>query len=111
VLAVFQPHRYSRTLHCHDGFLSAFHDCDFALITDVYAAGEDPIPGVTGEKLVAEIKSRNPEWNLHHVADLETARDRIVAEARPGDMIICLGAGSITRLPESLAEALGKKFP
>ncbi len=107
IIAIFQPHRYSRTLHCHEGFLSAFKDADLLFLTDIYAAGEDPIDGVSSQSLADAIRSAVPaEKTVTYVGDLEKARDQVSLIAQSGDLILCLGAGTITRLPDQLAELL-----
>ena len=103
ILTVFQPHRYSRTLHCRDGFLSAFRHSDVVLITDIYAAGEDPIEGVDAASLAAAIRRVAPaQQEILHVGDLAAARDAIIDRMKPGDLVLCCGAGSITKLPDQL---------
>lgn len=107
VIAVFQPHRYSRTLHCHEGFLSAFKDADVVFVTDIYAAGEDPIEGVTAQALVEAIKQASPAGKrIEYAGDLDLARGAVLNETSEGDLVICLGAGSITKLPELVAQRL-----
>jgi UDP-N-acetylmuramate--alanine ligase len=107
VMTIFQPHRYSRTLHCHDGFLSAFSQSDVVLITDVYAAGEDPIVGVDSESLVSDIqKLAKPSQQVLYVGDLVQAKKVALEKFSPGDLVLCLGAGSITKLPDQLMEGL-----
>ena len=70
IVTVFQPHRYTRTLHCRDGFLSAFRNTDELWVTDIYAAGEDPIPGVDSRSLVQDIQkvslglSESSTWGI-----------------------------------------------
>ena len=107
IVAVFQPHRYTRTLHCRDGFLGAFGGADVLYMTDIYPAGEEPIAGVSAEALVRDIGLRSPGKSVHYAGDLATARGRVLADFRPGDLVLCLGAGSITRLPEELTKGLG----
>ncbi len=107
VVAVFQPHRYSRTLHCRDGFLRAFHGADVVLLTDIYAAGEAPIEGVTSERLVEEMRRvALPGQQILHVGGLEGARDHVAKISSDGDLVLCLGAGTITRLPELLIQSM-----
>ncbi len=107
IIAIFQPHRYSRTLHCRDGFLSAFHHADVVLMTDVYAAGEDPIDGVHSSILASDIKRvALPHQEIHYVGDLPNACNKTMDYFRKGDLVICLGAGSITRLPDQIIERL-----
>jgi UDP-N-acetylmuramate--alanine ligase len=107
VIAVVQPHRYTRLQNLFDGFCTCFNDADIVLVADVYAAGEAPIEGASKDGLVAGLRAhgyRNvrPLGGAHELAPL------VHAEARPGDMVVCLGAGSITNwanaLPAELAE-------
>jgi UDP-N-acetylmuramate--alanine ligase len=109
IVTVFQPHRYSRTVHCRDGFLAAFRDTDVLLLTDIYAAGEDPIDGVSGESLASEIR-RNARGTqtVHYVGDLAAARLKVLSDLQQGDLVLCLGAGSITRLPDELVRDLDR---
>ena len=107
VIAVFQPHRYSRTVHCRDAFLGAFRDADVLLMTDIYAAGEDPIDGVTSEALAGDIRrATGGRGVVEYVGDLSAARARVLKLFQPGDLVICLGAGSITRLSDELIVGL-----
>ena len=108
VIAVFQPHRYSRLKDCWDGFLEAFSAADVIFVTEVYGAGEAPIAGLTAEKLTAELQKKMAipiyfaprEELLAHVGEF----------ARPHDVIITLGAGDITYLGQQLAEYPIKPF-
>lgn len=100
IITIFQPHRYSRTLHCQKEFAGAFKESDVVLISDIYAAGEDPIEGVTGQWLASKIGGAS------YAGDLEKAKTRLLAEIKPGDLILCLGAGSITKLAGELSKEL-----
>lgn len=111
VIAVMQPHRYSRLSGLMDDFAACFAGADSVIIADVYAAGEKPIEGVDRDHLVAAIKARGHE----DVVALETPdvlAQMIAAKAKPGDMVVCLGAGNITTwahaLPEQLQGIMGK---
>ncbi len=107
IRAIFQPHRYSRTLHCRDGFLSAFNVADEVFLTDIYAAGEEPIDGVNSAALVEQIRAVSPsEKTVTYAGDLSAARDLMLKGFDSGMLLICFGAGSITRLPEQLIERL-----
>ncbi len=110
IVTVFQPHRYSRTLHCRDLFAGAFQDSDVVLLTDIYAAGEEPITGVSA-KALAEMMQKNCAQGkqIIYVGDLEEAKKKILTDFRTGDLVLCMGAGSITRLPDQLIEHLGLK--
>jgi UDP-N-acetylmuramate--alanine ligase len=103
IISVFQPHRYSRSLHCHDGFLSSFLNSDLVILTDIYSAGEDPIPGVDSATLAADLKKvARPNQEVLYTGDLKSTQEYLTQSVSDGDLILCLGAGSITRLPEAL---------
>ncbi len=105
IIAVHQPHRYSRLSHHFDEFCSCFNDCDVVGIADVYSAGEDPIEGADRDALVAGLI----QHGHRHARRVDGADDlaRLVAEqARPGDMVVCLGAGTISGWANGLPEAL-----
>ena len=105
LVAVFQPHRFSRTAEHAGAFGRALAAADRVLLTDVYAAGETPVPGVSG-RLVAEAAAAAGAdvAYLPHRADLAAA---VAAEARPGDLVLLMGAGDITAVAEELAGLLG----
>jgi len=104
VIAVFQPHLYSRTRDYLADFAGSFADADCVLLTDIYPAREKPIPGVTGEKLYdAMIHRGAPVRFVPHKKELETA---ILAEMRAGDLVITLGAGDITQIGRRLVQTL-----
>jgi UDP-N-acetylmuramate--alanine ligase len=95
VIAVVQPHRYTRVRDLFDGFCTCFNDADTVLMADIYPAGEQPIDGVTRDALVAGLVEHGHRRARALVNPGELAP--LVAElARPGDMVVCLGAGSIT---------------
>jgi UDP-N-acetylmuramate--alanine ligase len=101
VIAVVQPHRFTRVSQLFDGFCTCFNDADLVLVADIYAAGEAPIEGLTREAIVAGLIERGHR----DVRPLDDPRDlalRIGELARPGDMVVCLGAGSITNWANSL---------
>jgi UDP-N-acetylmuramate--alanine ligase len=101
VIAVVQPHRFSRVAHLFDGFCTCFNDADIVLIADIYAAGETPIEGVSRDVLVAGVIEHGHR-NVRPLADPGDLPGIIRALARPGDMVVCLGAGSITGWANSL---------
>ena len=96
VIAVAQPHRYTRLRDHMDDFQQAFNDADIVFITPVYTAGEAPIEGVDSEALVAGLKQRG-----HHSAsmahDADDLASKLASVIQPNDMIVCLGAGDITK--------------
>jgi UDP-N-acetylmuramate--alanine ligase len=102
VLAVFQPHLFSRTLDQAEAFGSALLGADLAVINDVYASRESPIPGVTGE-LVADAARRAGHQGVRYIPRWEDAAALLAAEVRPGDVVITLGAGDVNRLAKDLA--------
>jgi len=108
VLALFQPHRYTRTRDLFDEFLSAFAGADTLFITDIYPAGEDPIPGVTAEALVQALKKRGGTEVLY-VPEKETLVEAVMPRLKPGDIVMTLGAGNIWEVSEAIVEALRKE--
>jgi len=105
VIAVHQPHRFSRLSSLFDDFCTCFNEADVVAIADVYAAGEDPIPGATRDDLVAGLIAHG---HRHARAILnEDDLERLVREqARPGDMVVCLGAGTISGWANALPARL-----
>jgi UDP-N-acetylmuramate--alanine ligase len=103
IVAVFQPHRYTRTHDLFQEFTGAFADADAVFVTDIYAAGETPMEGVDAESLAVAL-SRRHRGSVTYVPAGAGLADRVAATARPGDLVLTLGAGDITRLgPEILA--------
>jgi UDP-N-acetylmuramate--alanine ligase len=104
IFTVFQPHRFSRTLHCAPEFMTAFKDSHLVYVTDIYAAGEDPIEGVTSKNFVADLQRHSFEGQtVKYSGDLEATKAAILGQFKPGDLLLCLGAGSITKLAEQIA--------
>ena len=112
VIAVVQPHRYSRLNDLFDDFATCFNDADTVIVAPVYAAGEQPIPGVTHEELVNRIRSRGHR-DARVIDRPEALAPLIASRAAEGDYVVCLGAGSITQwaaaLPGELGALLGKE--
>jgi UDP-N-acetylmuramate--alanine ligase len=106
IVAVFQPHLYSRTRDFRDEFGVVLALADVVWVTDVFPAREAPIPGVTGEG-VATAARRAGATEVHYHADLATLADTLADELRPGDVVITLGAGSIEVLGGQILERLG----
>lgn len=107
VHVVFQPHRYSRTAALMADFGPALAAADHIVLTDIYAAGEDPIPGVTVETLADAIR-RATDVPLDVVPRLDDVPTLVAGTARSGDVVITLGAGSIGTLPDRLIAALAR---
>ncbi|HEX4863666.1 MAG TPA: UDP-N-acetylmuramate--L-alanine ligase [Acidimicrobiales bacterium] len=98
VVAVFQPHRYSRTEALWSEFGPALSDADILIVTDVYPAGERPRPGITGRLIADAVSASRPEAVVHYVETLAEAESLLREELRPGDLCLTLGAGDITDL-------------
>lgn len=96
VLVLFQPHRYSRTFHLMDDFARSFHQADAVFITDIYAASESPIEGVTGSALVDRLRAFGHE-SAQFVGPLAQGVAAISAQAREGDLLLTLGAGNVSQ--------------
>ena len=101
IVVMFQPHRYSRTNALVEDFYTAFHEADILLLTEIYGAGEAPIPGVTAEALLDGIKQHG-----HRHAHFEPTIDKLIDKAvdilAPGDVVLTLGAGNIWQAGERL---------
>ena len=106
LVVAFQPHRYTRTQALASEFNRCFNQADVLIVTEVYPAGEAPIPGVTGQVLTQGIK-RHGHRDATYVESLDEVAPELARRARPGDMVITLGAGSISRAGEALLKLLG----
>ena len=105
VLVLFQPHRFTRTRDLMPDFATAFGDADGLQVLDIYAASEQPIEGVTGETLVAAIREAGG-GRVNYAPSMAEAVERLAADARPGDMVLTLGAGSVSQAGPMLLEKL-----
>ena len=105
IVVAFQPHRFTRTAALMDAFGPALAGADHVVLTDVYAAGEERIPGVTLDALAAAVR-RSVSVPVETAPALDDLVASIVRAARPGDVVITLGAGSIGSVPDRLVEAL-----
>ena len=105
VIAVVQPHRFTRLDSLMEDFQQAFNDADMVLVSPVYAAGEAPIEGVDADALVAGLKTRGHR-SAATVADAGALAAALAGMVQPGDMVICLGAGDITKWAAGLADAI-----
>jgi UDP-N-acetylmuramate--alanine ligase len=108
VIAVAQPHRYSRLNDLMDDFQSCFDDADIAYVAPVYPAGEEPIPGVDHAALVAGIKARGHRA-AREIAGADALAETLSSEVAAGDLVVCLGAGDITKWAAGLAPAITAK--
>jgi len=103
IVTVFQPHRYTRTQHLFDEFLTAFNQADVLIVMDVYGAGEPPLPGVTAAALADGIRAHGHRNVTYLGGDRARVVDHVCELARPGDIVLTLGAGDVSQLgPEIL---------
>ena len=102
IFVVFQPHRYTRTLDLLDEFSGAFRDADTVIVLPIYAASEEPIPGVTAEHLASRIQGPT----VHYVPEFGEAVQLVAAQVCEGDLILTLGAGSVSQLAPQILAAL-----
>ncbi|MEQ3711044.1 MAG: UDP-N-acetylmuramate--L-alanine ligase [Tateyamaria sp.] len=107
VIAVHQPHRYTRLHHHFEDFCSCFNDADVVGITDIFAAGEDPIEGASRDDLVAGL-IRHGHRHARSVMSEDDLERLVREQARPGDMVVCLGAGTISAWANGLPGRLQK---
>ena len=105
VVAVFQPHRYSRTAALWQDFADSFADADHLVLTDVYAAGEVPRPGVSAELVLGAVLDSHPYASVAYLPGRAELRSYLRSSLRPGDLCLTLGAGDLTTLPDELMDA------
>ncbi|MFZ4793089.1 MAG: UDP-N-acetylmuramate--L-alanine ligase [Blastocatellia bacterium] len=105
LVVLFQPHRYSRTEALFDEFARSFYDAEVVLLADIYAASEDPIPGVSAELLAREIE-RYGHRNVRYVGGVPEALPALIELTRPGDLVLTLGAGNVWRAGEEFLAAM-----
>jgi len=105
IVVAFQPHRYTRTRDLWNDFVTAFNQADVLLVSEIYAAGEDKLPGVEAAELVREIRAHGHR-DADFVADLDGVLDRLAERVEPGDLVLTLGAGNISSLSARLLERL-----
>lgn len=104
IIAVFQPHRYTRSSYMRKEYGVSFNDADEVIVTDIYSAGENPIENVTSKLLVDSIRSQcTPNVRVTELSGLDNVIQKLKADVRPGDIIITLGAGDIHKVAEAIA--------
>ena len=108
LLVLFQPHRYTRSQHLWDDFCLAFNQADVLVMTDIYAANEAPIPGISGEALADAIRAAGHKQVIFR-SSMQEGIEYLLHEARPGDAILTIGAGNVGRALGELAILLGAK--
>jgi UDP-N-acetylmuramate--alanine ligase len=104
VVAVFQPHRYTRTASLWRDFSDAFGEADVLLVTDIYPAGESPVAGVTGRLIADAVSGAHPNADVRYVPTLDAAAAELRRTLKPGDLCLTLGAGDLTTLPDRFLE-------
>ncbi len=109
LIAVVQPHRYTRLRDNWDGFVECLDGADAVVVTDVYPAGEAPIAGVDGRALADAIRARGPKRSVQYASDFDALPEALASMCRSGDLVLTLGAGSITRIGPRLVEQLEAK--
>jgi UDP-N-acetylmuramate--alanine ligase len=109
LLVLFQPHRYSRTQHLWDEFSRSFNQADLLVLIDIYAASEAPIAGISSEALANSIREAGHK-NVHYYRSMQAAIEFILREARPGDAILTIGAGNVSRASGEFMVLLGTEY-
>lgn len=109
VVVVFQPHRYSRTRLLAKEFGGCFKGADVVIVADIYGAGEDPVPGVTGKLIVDSIIGSDPERTVTYVPNRAELARHAVSVIDEGDLVITMGAGDITQCGREILELLGEE--
>lgn len=109
LIAVFQPHRYTRTKFLRDEFAKSFDQADLVIVTEIYAAGECPIVGVKAKKLADLIQMENPGKEVVFLPAKDEILNYLSANVKPGDLVVTLGAGDIFQVANKLVEELTKQ--
>jgi UDP-N-acetylmuramate--alanine ligase len=102
IIAVFQPHLYSRTRDFLPDFAAAFDDADMVVLTDIYAAREDPIDGITSASVANGIRKRSPAQEVHYIADRRDVPPFLASRLGPNCVVMTMGAGDIREVAEDL---------
>ena len=105
ILAVFQPHRYTRTAHLMDEFAKSFHQADLVFVLDIYAASEPPIEGVSGEALARRMRDFG-QRSVEYTATIEQTADVVARTSRERDLVLTLGAGNVWQVGDRVLEKL-----
>ncbi len=110
LICVFQPHRYTRTKFLLEEFATSFYNADLVILTDIYPAGETPIPGINTELIVDSLKEHGHKY-VHYIPDLQEVPGFLVGIVRPGDMVLTLGAGDVWKVGEELEKLIRNDRP
>ncbi len=108
LVVLFQPHRYSRTKALYKEFQTCFHRADYLILTDIYAASEDPIPGVSGESLLESTRRHGQKQTLY-IPELTAMAEELLPKLEQNDLVLTLGAGNIVTVGEALLTLLEQK--
>ncbi|GGN01872.1 UDP-N-acetylmuramate--L-alanine ligase [Terrabacter tumescens] len=111
LVVVFQPHLYSRTRDFAAELGAGLSPADVVLVMDVYAAREDPVPGVSGRLVADAVTAARPEVEVHYVPSWSEVAPTVAALARPGDLVLTVGAGDVTMIGPEVLRALGGGTP
>ena len=103
--AIFQPHRYTRTMHLMDDFARSFHSADHVYLLDIYAASEKPLEGVSSQVLAQKMHGYGHR-SVEYAGSMENAAEAVLANAKPGDAVMTLGAGNVWQAGDRLLERL-----
>lgn len=109
VVAVFQPHRYSRTAELWRDFGPCFSGVDELVVTDIYPAGEPPRPGITGELVADAVREADPGIPVSYIAALGDVVTHVASRLRPGDLCLTMGAGDLTAIPDRIISELEER--
>ncbi len=109
IVCVFQPHRYSRTADLWPSFADCFGEADHLVVTDIYSAGEQARPGVTGKLIVDAVLDAHPWRRVAYLPRHDELVGYLVGELRPGDLCLTLGAGDLTAIPDEVLSALVRR--
>lgn len=108
IIVAFQPHRYTRTKALMDDFITSFNEADILIVTEIYAASEEKIEGVSGAQFTENVRASGHK-NVIFIPEKDAIINKIMEIANPGDIVVALGAGDINKICEKLKKELGKK--
>ncbi|MEW6189027.1 MAG: UDP-N-acetylmuramate--L-alanine ligase [Actinomycetota bacterium] len=108
IICLFQPHRFSRTKFLSREFADAFEDADLVILTDVYGAGEEPIPGVSGKLILEAVLQSDPKSQVAYLPTKSEAKRFLASIVEDGDLVLTMGAGDIWIVGQELLESLGQ---
>lgn len=109
VIAIFQPHRFTRTMHLRKEFGECFSFADVVIITDVYSAGENPIPGISGETIADEVKKNNKNQLVQYIPKKQDITNSVLDMVKDGDLVITIGAGDIHVIAKEIYSRLRER--